>query len=126
MSFSDYAENLALRTIFTTGAIVRPAALYAALFKTDPGETGTGTEVSGGAYARQQITFNVAGNVATQAATIDYPTATAAWGTITHVGIYDAAVGGNLIDYGAVPTSRAIQVGDIVRLAAGAVTISLD
>lgn len=126
MSFSDYAENLALRTIFTTGAIVRPAALYAALFKTDPGETGTGTEVSGGAYVRMPITFTVAGSVATQTATIDFPTATAAWGTITHVGIYDAAVGGNLIDYGAVPTSRSIQVGDIVRLAAGAVTISLE
>jgi hypothetical protein len=126
MSFSNYLENKVLLHVFGATAYTAPSTLYVALFTSDPGETGSGTEVSGGSYARQTIAFTVTGNQASNTAAVEFPTATASWGTITYAAVYDALSGGNLLAYGALTTSKTIASGDVLRIPAGDFDINLD
>ena len=126
MSFSNYLENKVLDHVFGGVAYTAPATLYVGLFTSSPGETGSGTEVSGGSYARQTIAFTVTGSQASNTAAVEFPTATASWGTITFAAIYDALSGGNLLAYGALTTSKTIDNGDVFRIPAGDFDINLD
>lgn len=126
MSFSNYLENKVLLHVFGATAYTAPATLYVGLFTSDPGEGGTGTEVSGGSYARQTIAFTVTTNQASNTAAVEFPTATASWGTVTYAAIYDAVSGGNLMAYGALTTSKTIASGDVLRIPAGDFDINLD
>lgn len=127
MSFSDNAETLVLNWIFTSGAATRPTAWYLALFTTDPTDAGTGTEVntSGTAYARQTVAFSVSGDTATNTAAVEFPTATASYGTVSHVGVFDASTGGNLIAHAALAAAKTIDTGDVLRLPTGDLDITL-
>ena len=126
-SFSDYLETAALTWAFSAGAVTRPTAWHVALFTAAPGEAGGGTELStsGTAYARQSATFTVSGNLATNGSAIEYAVATSNWGTVTHVGIFDAASGGNLLAYAPLATSKSIGQGDVFRIPAGDLDITL-
>lgn len=128
MSFSNSAETLTLNWLFTADSVTRPTAWYTALFTSNPDEDASGTEVStsGTAYARQSVTFTVSGNEATNSAAIEYPTATANYGTVSHVGVMDASTGGNLIAYAALTSSKTIETGDVFRIPAGDLDITLD
>lgn len=126
MSFSNYLETELLDHVFAGNAYTSPAAVYVGLFTAAPGETGGGTEVSGGSYVRKAGSFTVSGNTATTSAAIEWPTATASWGTITSIGIYDAASGGNLLAYANLSSSKAIASGDVFRIPAGDIDITLD
>ena len=126
MSLSNTFETDVLEWLFTDTSVTRPTAWYVGLFTTDPTDAGTGTEVSGGSYAREAATFSVTGDTATTAAAIEFPTATASWGTITHVGIYDASTAGNLIAHAALDTAKAIDTGDVFRIPTGDLDITLD
>ena len=126
MSFSNYLETDVLDFAFTTGTATRPTAWYVALYTAAPGEGGGGTEVSTGGYARQSVTFSVSGNTASNTAAVEYPTATASYGTVTHVGIFDASSGGNLLAYSALNVSKLIDTGDVFRIPTGDLDITLD
>ena len=126
MSFSNYLETELLDHVFAGNAYSAPAAVYVGLFTSNPDEDGSGTEVSGGSYARQSGSFTVSGNTATTTAAIEFPTATATWGTITHIGIYDASSAGNLLAYAALTASKAIASGDVFRIPTGDIDITLD
>ena len=128
MSFSNTTETLVLNWLLTAGSATRPTAWYLALFTSNPDEDGSGTEVStsGTAYARQSAAFTVSGNTASNSAAIEFPTATASYGTVSHVGVYDASTGGNLIAYAALSTAKAIDTGDVLRVPAGDLDITLD
>jgi hypothetical protein len=128
-SFTDYTEDLVLKWLFTTGTAARPTSWYVGLFTAAPGETGGGTEVSGGAYARQSAAFSVSGDDPTAATTsgaIEFPVATADWGEVTHAAVFDAATGGDMIAYAELTVPKTIGSGDILRIAAGKLTITLD
>ena len=126
MSFSDTFETTVLTWVFTTSSATRPTEWHIALYTASPSDPGGGTEVSGGGYARQSVTFTVSGNTASNTAAIEWPVATAAYGTVTDVGVFDAASGGNLIAYAALTTSKAIDTGDVFRLPAGDLDVTLD
>jgi hypothetical protein len=127
MSFSNTFETRVLQwALDPLASPTRPTATYLALFTSNPAEDGSGTEVSGGAYARQAVSITVSGNTASNTAAVEYPTATAAYGTVSHVGIYDALTSGNLIAYGALTTSKAIDTGDVLRVPTGDLDITLD
>jgi hypothetical protein len=126
MSFSNDFETRVLQYIFTTGSVTRPTAWHVALYTAAPNDSGGGTEVSGGAYARQSVAFTVSGNTATNSGAVEYPTATASYGTVSHVGVFDAATGGNLIAYAALSASKAIDTGDVFRIPAGDLDITLE
>lgn len=126
MSLTNAFETTTLTWLFTTGSATRPTAWYLGLFTSDPGEGGTGTEVSGGGYSREAVTFTVSGNTATNSGAIEWAAATASWGTVTHIAIMDAASGGNMIASNALTTSKAIGIDDIIRVPAGDLDITLD
>ena len=128
MSLSNTFETHTLNYLFTTTSVTRPTAWYIALFTSNPDEDASGTEVStsGTAYARQSATFTVSGNEATNSAAIEFPTATASYGTVTHIGVFDAVSAGNLIAYAALTTSKAIDTGDVLRLPANDLDITMD
>ena len=128
MSFSNTYETHVLNYVFTTTSVTRPTAWYLALFTSNPAEDASGTEVSttGTAYARQSATFTVSGNTASNSGAIEFPTATANYGTVSHVGVYDASSGGNLIAYAALSTSKVIETGDVFRVPDGDLDVTLD
>lgn len=126
MSFSNYLENKVLLHVFGATSYTAPATIYVGLYTSDPGETGAGTEVSGGAYARQSAAFTVTGNLATNTSAIEFPTATTSWGTITHVAVLDASTSGNVLASAALAASKSIGSGDVLRINAGDLDISLD
>ena len=118
MGFSNARAAAILTQEYRTGNV------FLALFTNNPTGAGTGTEVSGGAYARQQITFSVPADEAgiqtiKNTTEIQFPVATANWGTITHVGFYSAATGGTFKSSTALTAPRTINAGE--RL-----TISVD
>ena len=126
MSFSDTFETTVLTWSFTTSSATRPTEWHIALYTASPSDPGGGTEVTGGGYARQAVTFTVSGNTASNNAAIEWPVATAAYGTVTDVGVFDASTGGNLIAYAALTTSKAIDTGDVFRLPSGDLDVTLD
>jgi len=128
MSFSNHLETEILDHVFGGNAYTAPGTLYLALFTSNPDEDGSGTEVStsGTAYARQTVTFTVSGNTATTDAAVEYSTATANFGTVTHVGVMDASTAGNLLAYAALTSSKTIETGDVFRVPAGDLDITLD
>jgi hypothetical protein len=126
MSLSNTFETDVLEWLFTNTSVTRPTAWYIGLFTTDPTEAGTGTEVSGGSYVREAATFSVTGDTATTTGAVEWPTATADWGTITHVGIHDASTAGNLIAYAALTASKTINTDDVFRIPAGELDITID
>jgi len=126
LSFSNYLETELLDHVFAGNAYTSPSAVYVGLFTAAPGESGGGTEVSGGSYVRKAGSFSVSGNTATTSAAIEWPTATASWGTITSIGIYDAASNGNLLAYANLSSSKTIASGDVFRIPAGDIDITLD
>jgi hypothetical protein len=128
MSFSNYLETEILDHVFAGAAYTAPTTLYLALFTAAPGETGGGTEVttSGTAYARQSVAFTTTGNTTSNSASVEYATATASFGTVTHVGVFDAATSGNLMAYAALTSAKAIDTGDVFRVPIGDLDITLD
>jgi len=117
---SDYLEVELRKHIFRTGSMTKPAALYVSLHTADPTDAGTGTEVSGGSYARVQrdpLDANWSGASATDGLTdnvadLVFPAPTANWGVVTHFGIWDAASAGNLICHGVLAASKTVNSGD--------------
>jgi len=128
MSFSNYIETKVLDHVFGGTAYTAPATLYLGLHTSNPAEDDSGTEVStsGTAYARQTVAFTTSGDTTSNTAAVEYPTATASYGTVSHVGVYDASTAGNLLAYGALTTSKAIATGDVLRIPAGDLDITLD
>lgn len=127
---SNYLETKILQHVLTATTYAQPSR-YLALFTADPGEAGAFTNeisTSGTAYARQAATFTVSGDTASTNATVTFPTATANWGTITHVAVVDSDVegSGNVLFYGAVTTSKTIETGDTFQISSGNLTVSLD
>lgn len=128
MSFTNFLETEILDHVFGGNAYSAPGTLYVGLFTAAPDDTGGGTEVStsGTGYARQSAAFTVTGNTASNSASIEYPTATASYGTVTHVGIFDAASAGNLMAYASLTASKAIDTGDVFRIPTGDLDVTLD
>jgi len=126
-SFSDYFENKIIDHMLRNQAFTPPSTLYVALYTVAPTDAGGGTEVSGGSYARQAVTFSAAsGGATSNSADITFPQATADWGTIVAVGILDASSGGNLLAWGALTANKTVNSGDQFKITAGNLTLSVD
>ena len=126
--FSDYLEDKVLEHVFGGNAYSAPSTLYVALYTSAPSDTGGGTEVSGGGYVRKTSTFNVTGTnptTASNAGAIEYPTATANYGTVVAVGIFDASSSGNLLAYANLTASKVVSTGDVFRFNTGDLDVTL-
>jgi len=125
MSFTDTFETRVLTWVFTASSATRPTAWFVALYTAAPNDAGGGTEVSGAGYVRKAATFTVSGDTASNSGAIEYPTATGNYDTVSHVGIFDASSGGNLIAYAALAVSKTISTGDVLRIPAGDLDVTL-
>lgn len=126
MSLTNTFETTVLTWLLTDESATRPTVWYIGLFTDDPGETGSGTEISGGSYARTAVTFTVTGDTASNSAGVEFPAATASWGTITHIGIMDAETSGNMIIHAALTAAKTIADGDVFRIPTGDLDVTLD
>ena len=123
---SNFLEDALINATLRNTAYTSPSAVYIALYTTDPTDADTGAEVVGGGYARQVVTFSAPSNGATASnAAVEFPQALANWGTIGWVGIRDAASSGNLLYHAPLAAAKTIQTGDIFRIAAGSLTVTL-
>jgi len=125
---SNFLENALLNATLNATTYTAPANIYVSLWTSDPTDAGSGTEVSGGSYARTAVSFATAsgtsGNVLNDA-DVTFPTATASWGTVGWIGINDAATSGNLLYHTALDTAKAIDSGDIFKISTGNLSVTL-
>ena len=127
MSFTNFLETEILDHVFAGAAYTAPSTKYLALFTAiSDGEAGSVTELSGSAYVRQSVAFTTSGNTTSNNAAVEFPTATGSWGTVTHVGVYDASSSGNLMAYATLSSSKTIDTGDVFRVPSGDLDITLN
>ena len=123
---SNYLENALINATLRNTSYTSPATVYVGLYTSDPTDANTGTEVSGGSYARTAVTFGAPSNgVSTNSASVEFPEATGSWGTVGWIGILDAATSGNLLYHTPLDTSKAISSGDIFRITSGNLSVTL-
>lgn len=118
---SAYPSTAYIAEVF---AVITGDTPYLALYTSDPTVAGSGTEVTGGSYARKAITFGaVAGSSISNSVAITFtgmPTA-----TVTHWGIKDAVSAGNLKTFGPLSSPISSISGDEVSFPIGNLQISL-
>lgn len=125
--FSDYLENKLLDHVLNNTSFTSPTTTYVGLYTVAPTDGGGGTEVSGGSYARQVLSVSTASSgVVTSDSDINFPQATANWGTVVAAGVFDSLSSGNLLMYTNLTTSKTIETGDILKISSGSLTVSLD
>lgn len=127
-ALSDYAEKLLLDWSMTTGSATRPTAWYVALYTAAPSDSGGGTEVSTGGYARQSVTFDAAsspGGTTSNNNAVSFTASGASYGTVTHIGIFDNVSGGNLLWHGSMTASKTVADGDTLEFSIGNIDLTL-
>ena len=140
-AMSDYLENKLVDQIFRAQSAPTTSTLYVALYTAAPSDTGGGTEVTGGSYARVSVASSLANWAGTQSAgsttassgtsgatsnnnSITFPTPSATWGTVTHFALYDAASGGNELFWGALTIAKTVNTGDTVSFPAASLSVT--
>lgn len=117
---ADYLEVELRKHLFRTGSFTKPTVLGVGLFTVTPSDSGGGTEVTGGSYARVNhppLDANWTGASATDGVTdnataITFPAPTANWGVVVAFGIFDATSAGNLLVWGPISPSKTINASD--------------
>ena len=123
---SNFLENALINATLRNTTYTSVATVYVSLWTSDPTDAGSGTEVSGGSYARTAVTFAAPSNgVSTNSADVTFPTATASWGTVGWIGINDALTTGNLLYHTPLDTSKTIDSGDIFKISTGNLSVTL-
>lgn len=123
---SNYLENALINGTLRATTYTAPTTVYVGLYTTDPTDANTGTEVSGGSYARTSVTFGAPSNgVSLNSAAVEFPQASASWGTVGWIGILDASTSGNLLYHTPLDVSKAIDSGDIFKIAIGSLSVTL-
>ena len=124
-NLSNYLENKLIDHFLGTTSFTMPAAVYVGLYTVAPDDTGGGTQVTGGSYARQTATFTASSSGATSnSANIDFAGMPAT--TVVAIGIFDASTAGNLLLWGTLTVNKTTDAGDTLRIATGDLDISID
>jgi len=133
---TNYLEDKIWNHVFGSTTYTKPTNWYVGLLTATPSDSAGGTEVSGGSYARQICAFTITGTgtaLATNTSAITFPTATADWGIVGWIGIYDAVSSGNLVAYQnlqksdfSTTTTKTVNDGDIFKFNASTIKITLD
>ena len=123
---SNYLENALINATLRNTTFTSPSTVYVGLFLTDPTDAGSGTEVSGGSYARKAMTFGAPSNGASvNSAAVEFDQATGNWGTIPFFAIFDSLTSGNMLYHGALTASKTIETGDVFKFATSSVSVTL-
>jgi len=123
---SNFLEDALINATLRATTYTSVATVYVSLWTSDHTDAGSGTEVSGGSYARTAVTFAAPSNgVTTNSADVTFPTCTSSWGTVGWIGINDAATSGNLLYHSPLDTSKTIDTGDIFKISTGNLSVTL-
>lgn len=119
---SDYAEKAVLDWLMGGATPTRPSARYLALFTSATADAGTGTEMSGGGYARQAVTLGAAtlgAGTCSNTNALSFTIAGVDPAPFTHGAIFDAPTGGNMLWHGPLTAAKDLGDGDILEFLAG-------
>lgn len=133
---STYLARAMLNLVFRTATFAKPGTLYFSLHTADPTDaniTSTELTIGVGGYARASVAVaDAQWSAPASSGTEEYianvnalafGTASAALGTVTYYGIYDASTGGNLLYSGPLAVSRTIASGDPIQIPAGGAVV---
>jgi len=124
MPKTTYLDNNFLNVALRNVPFVPPATVYVALYTVTPTVGGGGTEVVGGGYGRQTVTFSVpASGQCSNTADILFPVASANWGTVVAFALLDASSGGNMLYFGSLSSPRLVLTSDQVRFPASQLVV---
>jgi hypothetical protein len=105
-SKANFLEDELLDHVLSAATYTPPANVFLALFTVAPSDSGGGTEVTGGSYARKSVANNATNFPAASAGSKNlavsqsFVTPTAPWGTVVAFGLFDALTVGNLLYWG--------------------------
>lgn len=124
-SKSNYLRSKMYQAAVKNTAFTGPATVYASLHTAAPGQTGA-NEVTGNGYARVAVTMGTdTSGAGSNSASVTFTGPTPAnWGTVTHLGLWDAATAGNNLYGDALTNPVATSVGVNVVLPIGAITLA--
>jgi len=128
---SDYLEVNFLNHVLRQTSYASPSSIYVALFTADPTDANiTANELSDSGYARQNATGkfdapHATDGYCTNNAALTFPAIADGSVTITHVGIYDAASGGNLLLSQALTNSKTLAVNDVLSFGVGSLKVTM-
>jgi hypothetical protein len=125
---TTFLANKLLDHMFNVASYSSPT-LHMALSTANPTDAGSGlAEPAGGSYARVATSSwsTAASNATSNSANIDFPNATASWGTITHWVLMDASTSGNSLIYASLNTPRLVNNGDTFRISTSTAVITID
>lgn len=125
MPFTSYTDNKLIDHLLGAATFAKPASKYVALYVGDPTTGGTEVSTTGSAYTRLSSSFTIGANQAMNSADLQWATATSVWGAINYVAVYDAATGGNMLVSAALNTPKTISIGDVLRVPASNLAITL-
>ncbi|WP_369274506.1 hypothetical protein AB5J55_35315 [Streptomyces sp. R11] len=121
---TNTAENRAMDWIMGLAATAPTTPLKVALVTANGSDTSAGTEVTGGSYARKNLTVAAATNGATSnSADLVWTGMPAA--TVVGVEVWDNAGTPVRLWYGALAASRTVAAGDELRIPAASLTFAL-
>lgn len=137
--FSNYTEANIVETTLRGAAFPVPAGVYVALFTADPTDANvTANEVqlaAWPAYVRKDAADGAsistgwtapADGVSSNAKVITFPANNGASSvTVTHIGLYDASTGGNLLYHAPLVSSKTLLVGDVLSFGIGSITVTI-
>lgn len=131
MQASNYLEEAILNHFFRGQTVAPPSAVYLALYLNSPTDADTGTEVSGGAYVRKQITFGAPAQSGDKAvissnAKVEFDIATSSWGAISHWALRTAASGGSMLAHAPFTRVDTVALGNRFSVEAGAIQVSME
>jgi uncharacterized protein YaiE (UPF0345 family) len=127
MAATDYLENKILDHVFGKSAYTPATQFVVALYTDFPSEAGTGTEITGGSYARVITTssdWSTASNGSIHNVnTIIFPTATASWGRVHAIAIFNES--NQMLWRGKLAVSKTIENGNVFTVNANDLVISI-
>lgn len=120
---SDYLENKILDHTLRVTAFAVPSGLWVALYTTATDDGTGGTEVTGGSYARQPVSFSAAsGGATSNTAALNFANMPGV--TVTHIGVMDAVSAGNRLYHGPFASPQVVPAGSTFSIAIGELDIT--
>lgn len=120
MGMSLYLSEKLLNHVFREESYVPPENVYLAFFTVAPTRAGGGTEVTGGSYARQIVTYAPADNPTSRSSSnvpLSYINMPAC--TIVATATMDALVAGNMLTFDPLPEARVVALGENLSVSIG-------
>lgn len=123
-NLTDTVENQLLDALVGNASYTVTTPIKLALVTANGSDSAGGTEVTGGSYSRQNISFNAAsGGQIVSTGTISFgnmPTT-----TVVGIELWDSGGTPKRLAYGPLTASKALVAGDTLQFAAGSVTMTL-